>query len=53
MKDPIVTEVRQVRDQLAAKFNYDLAAILRDAQCRERKSGRKLLRLKPRQPKVA
>jgi hypothetical protein len=53
MKDPIVNEVRQIRDRLAAKFDYDLAGILRDAQRRERKSGHKLLHLKPRRPKVA
>ena len=53
MKDPIVTEVRKVRDQLAGKFKYDLAAIFKDAQCRERKSGRTLRHLKPRRPKVA
>jgi hypothetical protein len=25
--DPIVEEIRLIRDQLAAKFNYDIAAI--------------------------
>ncbi len=38
--DPIVEEVRQVRNALAARFNYDLAAIFRDLQDREKKSGR-------------
>ena len=38
MKDPIVEEVRKYREQHAAKFNYDLDAIVRDIQKRERAS---------------
>jgi hypothetical protein len=30
MNDPIVDEVRRIRDAHAARFNYDLEAILRD-----------------------
>ena len=30
--DPIVAEVRAVRDRLAARFDYDLEAILRHVQ---------------------
>ena len=29
--DPIIAEVRRARDVLAAKFNYDVAAMVRDA----------------------
>lgn len=25
--DPIITEVRQVRDEIAARFNYDVSAL--------------------------
>jgi len=42
-EDPIVAEVRKVKEQLAAKFNYDVAAMLQDAQKRERRSGHKLV----------
>ena len=39
MNDPIVEEVRRVRDAHAARFNYDLDAIFRDIKERVRKSG--------------
>lgn len=39
MNDPIVEEVRAVRDAHAARFNYDLEAIFRDIQEQQRKSG--------------
>jgi hypothetical protein len=38
-KDPIVAEVRKIREKIAAKFNYDINAICEDARKRERKSG--------------
>ena len=37
--DPIVDEVRRIRDAHAAKFNYDLKAIFRDIKEQERRSG--------------
>ncbi len=40
--DPIVAEVRRVREALAAKFNYDIDAILADIRSRELASGVKL-----------
>jgi hypothetical protein len=39
MKDEIVNEVRQVRQQNAAKLNYDLKAIVADARRRQKHSG--------------
>ncbi|MFO0925622.1 MAG: hypothetical protein U0736_01115 [Gemmataceae bacterium] len=39
MTDPIVEEVRRIRDAHAARFNYDLDAIFRDIKEQERKSG--------------
>lgn len=39
MSDPIVDEVRRIRDAHAARFNYDLDAIFRDIKEREKKSG--------------
>ena len=39
MNDPIVDEVRRVRDAHAARFNYDLDAIFADIKKRERESG--------------
>ena len=40
MNDPIVDEVRRVRDAYAAQFNYDLDAIFQDVKEQERKSKR-------------
>ena len=38
--DPIVAEVRAVRDRLAARFDYDIDAIVRHIQSVEASSGR-------------
>jgi hypothetical protein len=50
MNDPIVDEVRRVRDDHAASFNYDLDAIFRDIKEREKKSGLKFVQGVARQP---
>lgn len=39
-KDPIVEEIRKIRDEHAARFNYDLDAIFEDIKRSERESGR-------------
>ena len=39
MNDPIVDEVRRVRDAQAARFNYDLDAIFQDIKKREKMGG--------------
>ena len=38
MDDPIVTEVRRIREEHAEKFDYDLEAIVTDLQAREAQS---------------
>ncbi|MBX3394665.1 MAG: hypothetical protein KF841_04810 [Phycisphaerae bacterium] len=38
-RDPIVEEVRRMRDDYARRFNYDLEAIVRDVQSRQKKAG--------------
>jgi hypothetical protein len=50
MNDPIVDEVRRVRDAHAARFNYDLDAIFQDIKERETKSGLKFVQGVARQP---
>ena len=40
MNDPIVEEVRKARDEYAARFNYDLNAMVADLQAQEKLSGR-------------
>ena len=46
--DPIVEEVRKIREKLAAKFNYDIDGIFADAMKREKRSPHRVSRLKPR-----
>jgi len=50
--DPIVEEVRKVRKEHAARFNYDLRAIAADLQRQEKKARRKFMRLSPKRPVV-
>jgi hypothetical protein len=50
--DPIVEEVRQARDQHAARFNYDLKAIVADLRKQEKKAHRKFVRLAPKKPVI-
>jgi hypothetical protein len=46
--DPIVDEVRQGREAHAAKFRYDLDAIVRDIRSREGKDGERVVTLPPK-----
>ena len=48
MIDPIVDEVRRVRDAHAAMFHYDLDAIFHDIKVQERSSGLKFVSYPPR-----
>ena len=48
--DPIVEEVRQVRDEHAKKFNYDLRAIVEDLKKQQAVNGRKVVTLAPKKP---
>jgi len=41
--DPIVDEVRRVREAYAARFDYDLWAMYRDLKEKEKRSGRKIV----------
>jgi hypothetical protein len=50
MNDPIVDEVRRIREAHAARFNYDLDAIFRDIKEREKKSGLVFIHGVARQP---
>jgi len=50
--DPIVEEVRKVRDIHAKKFNYNLEAIVADLIEQQTTSGKKLVSFPPRKPIV-
>ena len=46
--DPIVEEVRKFRDEHAARFNYDIDAIVEDLQESERCSNRPVVSFAPK-----
>ena len=41
--DPIVEEVRAIREQLAAQFNFDIRKIIEDAQKRQATSKSRIV----------
>lgn len=48
--DPIVSEIRAIREARAKRFGYDLDAMFKDLRAKEAASGRKFVRLPPRSP---
>ena len=46
--DSIIAEVRQARDELSKRFNYDLQAMIEDARERQAAGGRRVVTLPPR-----
>ena len=55
-EDPIVEEVRRAREQYAARFNHDLAAMWEDLRRRTEeaaRAGHKVVSLPPRQVEPA
>ena len=51
-KDEIVDEVRKVRDEYAARFNYDLDAIYEDIKKQEMQTERKVVSLSPKKAEL-
>lgn len=51
--DPIVEEVRRVREEYAAQFEYDLEAICHDLEEREARGEFTTVRRPPRRPEPA
>jgi hypothetical protein len=51
-EDPIVAEVRRIREQLAARFNFDVDAILADLRKRQVSLGERLVDRKKHVPPV-
>ena len=45
MKDEVVSQVRQAREQNAAKFNYELKAIVADARKRQKKTEHRVVKI--------
>ncbi len=46
--DPIIAELRAIRQAYAARFNYDVDAMFRDIRARQEASGREYVRLPAR-----
>ncbi len=46
--DPIVEEIRQIRDEYAAQFNYDLLALFQDLKQQEQLNPKTHHRLQPK-----
>jgi hypothetical protein len=44
-EDPVVAEIRKTKERLAAKYNFDIVAMLRDYQKREKTSGHRYVDL--------
>lgn len=50
-EDPIVAEVHRIREELAARFNYDIHAMFADMRKRQAGLGSRLVSLtKPAEP---
>ena len=47
-RDPIVEEVQRIREEYAARYNYDIKAICRAAREQQKTSGHKIVSLSPR-----
>jgi hypothetical protein len=48
--DPIVDEIRKIRERHAAQFGFNIRAIAEDARQRDAAGDRKVVRLPPRKP---
>ena len=49
-EDPIVKEVRDIRESIAAEHHHDLRALCKHLQARESQEHRKLVTRPPRRP---
>ena len=50
--DPIIEELHQIRDRLAAKFNYDVFAIVADAQAQQTLEDHPVVSFAPKRNEV-
>ena len=50
-EDPIVADVRRIREELSAKFAFDVAAIFADIRVRQTEVGHRLVRLQRKKAK--
>ncbi len=52
-EDPIVQETRAAREELAARFNHDVAALCRYLREKEGEHPDRVVTLEPRRPELA
>lgn len=52
-KDPIVQEVRSIREANAEKFNYNIKSILEDARRRQKASNHRIVSFAIKQQKAS
>ena len=50
--DPIVAEVRAIRERQAARFGFNVRAIVEDAAKHQHESGHKVVSRPPRRPAI-
>ncbi|MDU9049431.1 MAG: hypothetical protein Q3M30_11300 [Candidatus Electrothrix sp. Rat3] len=50
--DPLIEEIRRNRNEYAKQFNYNLDAICRDLEKKQKLSGRKVVSFPPKKPTV-
>ena len=48
--DPIVADIRRLRDEYAQRFGYDLEAICRDLREQQERGGRRVVKRQPKRP---
>lgn len=53
IRDPIVEEVREAREEYAKRFNYNLDAMIDDLERRQHESGRKTVSFPPKRRPMA
>ena len=51
--DPIIAELRAIREAYAARFDYNVEAMFRDIRARQEASGREYVRLPARAARPA
>jgi len=48
LNDPIVDEIRSIRDAYAKQFNYNIEAIIKDIKYKQKNSNFKYINLPPK-----
>ena len=51
-RNEILDEIRKTREELLARFNYDIDALMAHMTAEAKKSGRKFVSMPPRKPSV-